>query len=175
MNRFHAKRRVSNFPAVANRGPPTSTARTEGLARPQDLSVIQQPVIVANGDDDRMVPTKKSVVMALRLPNAELVIYPDAAAAAPSRLRAIRADGSRAPRTAVGAQCSRRRGRGRRFRAVLPGGGGCVSRPKPGFDLRPRSRSGQSRREPRSGARHHAGRGRDRRSPGRELTVPLSA
>ncbi|MFJ9151697.1 alpha/beta fold hydrolase [Streptomyces sp. NPDC102270] len=49
-----------------------------GLARPQDLSVIQQPVLVANGDDDRMVPTQNSVAMARRLPNAELVIYPDA-------------------------------------------------------------------------------------------------
>ena len=49
-----------------------------GLARPQDLSVIQQPVLVANGDDDRMVPTPNSVDMARRLPNAELVIYPDA-------------------------------------------------------------------------------------------------
>ncbi|MFJ9009467.1 alpha/beta fold hydrolase [Streptomyces canus] len=49
-----------------------------GLARPQDLSVIQQPVLVANGDDDRMVPTQNSVDLARRLPNAELVIYPDA-------------------------------------------------------------------------------------------------
>jgi pimeloyl-ACP methyl ester carboxylesterase len=49
-----------------------------GLARPQDLSVIQQPVLVANGDDDRMVPTQNSVDMARRLPKAELVIYPDA-------------------------------------------------------------------------------------------------
>ena len=49
-----------------------------GLARPQDLSVIQQPVLVANGDDDRMVPTPNSADMARRLPNAELVIYPDA-------------------------------------------------------------------------------------------------
>jgi len=49
-----------------------------GLARPQDLSVIQQPVLVANGDDDRMVPTKNSVAMARRLPNAELEVYPDA-------------------------------------------------------------------------------------------------
>ena len=49
-----------------------------GLARPQDLSGIQQPVLVANGDNDRMVPTPNSADMARRLPNAELVIYPDA-------------------------------------------------------------------------------------------------
>ena len=49
-----------------------------GLARPQDLSVIQQPVLVANGDNDRMVPTQNSADMARRLSHAELVIYPDA-------------------------------------------------------------------------------------------------
>ena len=43
-----------------------------------DLSVIRQPVLVANGETDRMVPTSNSVDLAQRLPNAELVIYPDA-------------------------------------------------------------------------------------------------
>ncbi|MDQ0585770.1 alpha/beta fold hydrolase [Streptomyces rishiriensis] len=49
-----------------------------GLERPHDLSVIHQPVLVANGDSDRMVPSKNSADLARRLPNAELVIYPDA-------------------------------------------------------------------------------------------------
>lgn len=49
-----------------------------GLAQPQDLSVIHQPVLVANGDNDRMVPTKNSSELARRLPNADLVVYPDA-------------------------------------------------------------------------------------------------
>ncbi|MEU6352687.1 alpha/beta hydrolase [Streptomyces sp. NPDC047072] len=49
-----------------------------GLERPHDLSGVQQPVLVANGDNDRMVPTPNSVDLARRLPNAELVIYPDA-------------------------------------------------------------------------------------------------
>jgi pimeloyl-ACP methyl ester carboxylesterase len=48
-----------------------------GLARPQDLSVIKVPVLVANGDDDRMVPTPNSYDLDRRLPNSELVIYPD--------------------------------------------------------------------------------------------------
>ncbi|NEE08520.1 alpha/beta hydrolase [Streptomyces sp. SID7499] len=48
-----------------------------GLAQPQDLSAIKQPVLVANGDNDRMVPTSNSYDMARRLPNSELVIYPD--------------------------------------------------------------------------------------------------
>jgi pimeloyl-ACP methyl ester carboxylesterase len=49
-----------------------------GLQRPADLSGIHQPVLVANGDDDRMVPTSNSYDLARRLPNATLRIYPDA-------------------------------------------------------------------------------------------------
>ncbi|MFF7314918.1 alpha/beta fold hydrolase [Streptomyces sp. NPDC008137] len=48
-----------------------------GLAQPQDLSVIKIPVLVANGDDDRMVPTSNTYDLDRRLPNSELVIYPD--------------------------------------------------------------------------------------------------
>jgi len=43
-----------------------------------DLSRIHQPVLVANGESDRMVPTSNSVDLAQRLPDADLVIYPDA-------------------------------------------------------------------------------------------------
>ena len=49
-----------------------------GLEQPQDLSVIRQPVLVANGESDRMVPTQNSVDLARRLPDSDLVIYPDA-------------------------------------------------------------------------------------------------
>jgi pimeloyl-ACP methyl ester carboxylesterase len=49
-----------------------------GLEEPSDLSVIHQPVLVANGDSDKMVPTKNSADLARRLPDSELVIYPDA-------------------------------------------------------------------------------------------------
>lgn len=49
-----------------------------GLQSPADLSVVRQPTLVANGESDRMVPTTNSVDLADRLPNAELVIYPDA-------------------------------------------------------------------------------------------------
>ncbi|OHV43500.1 alpha/beta hydrolase [Pseudofrankia sp. BMG5.36] len=49
-----------------------------GLEQPSDLSVIHQPVLVANGESDRMVPTKNSADLARRLPDSELVIYPDA-------------------------------------------------------------------------------------------------
>ncbi len=49
-----------------------------GRKAPADLSVIRQPVLVVNGDDDRMVPTPNSHELARRLPNSRLVIYPDA-------------------------------------------------------------------------------------------------
>ncbi|HWW89539.1 MAG TPA: alpha/beta hydrolase [Solirubrobacteraceae bacterium] len=43
------------------------------------LAGITQPVLVANGDNDRMVGTKNSYLLAESLPNARLKIYPDAA------------------------------------------------------------------------------------------------
>lgn len=52
--------------------------RVWGQKAPADLSVIQQPVLVVNGDSDRMVPTANSHDLARRLPNSHLVIYPDA-------------------------------------------------------------------------------------------------
>ena len=52
--------------------------RAWGQKRPADLSVVKQPVLVANGDDDRMVPTSNSYDLAKRLPNSQLIIYPDA-------------------------------------------------------------------------------------------------
>lgn len=48
------------------------------LQAPQDLSVITQPTFVANGDDDRMVPTENSHDLARRIPGAKLAIYADA-------------------------------------------------------------------------------------------------
>jgi pimeloyl-ACP methyl ester carboxylesterase len=49
-----------------------------GVQQPTDLSRISQPVLVVNGDHDRMVPTRNSADLARRLPNAQLTIYPDA-------------------------------------------------------------------------------------------------
>ena len=42
-----------------------------------DLSTVRQPVLVANGESDRMVPTKNTHDLARRLPNSDLIIYPD--------------------------------------------------------------------------------------------------
>jgi pimeloyl-ACP methyl ester carboxylesterase len=49
-----------------------------GRQAQQDLAAIRTPVLVANGDQDRMVPTSNSIDLAHRLPNAELVLYEDA-------------------------------------------------------------------------------------------------
>lgn len=49
-----------------------------GRQATQDLGRIRVPVLVANGDNDIMVPTSNSRDMARRIPGAELVIYPDA-------------------------------------------------------------------------------------------------
>jgi pimeloyl-ACP methyl ester carboxylesterase len=42
------------------------------------LGGITQPTLVANGNNDIMVPTVNSYLLAGHLPNAELLIYPDA-------------------------------------------------------------------------------------------------
>jgi len=49
-----------------------------GRRAPMDLTAIEHPVLVANGEDDRMLPTRASFDLAHRLPNASLRIYPDA-------------------------------------------------------------------------------------------------
>ncbi|WP_314944711.1 alpha/beta hydrolase [Bradyrhizobium cosmicum] len=49
-----------------------------GTQAQQDLGAIRNPVLVANGDCDKMVPSSNSTDLARRLPNAELVLYGDA-------------------------------------------------------------------------------------------------
>ena len=51
--------------------------RHAGQSQPDDLSLITQPVFVANGDHDLMVDSSHSADMARRLPNAQLKIYPN--------------------------------------------------------------------------------------------------
>ncbi|WP_151447212.1 alpha/beta fold hydrolase [Lacisediminimonas profundi] len=52
--------------------------RAWGQKEPADLSVVKHPVLVVNGDADRMVPTQNTRDLARRLPNSTLIIYPDA-------------------------------------------------------------------------------------------------
>ncbi|EJG02051.1 alpha/beta hydrolase fold protein [Flavobacterium sp. F52] len=49
-----------------------------GNDNPANLSVFKHPVLVVNGDNDRMVPTPNSYDLAKRFPNAEkVIIYPN--------------------------------------------------------------------------------------------------
>ena len=51
--------------------------RSWGSKQPEDLSRVHQPALVVNGDSDRMVPSINTHELARRLPNSELIIYPD--------------------------------------------------------------------------------------------------
>lgn len=51
--------------------------RRWGLSPSADLGVITQPTLIANGDNDRMVPSVLSSDLHRRIPGSELVIYPD--------------------------------------------------------------------------------------------------
>ncbi|MFM2071029.1 MAG: hypothetical protein RLZZ623_1292, partial [Actinomycetota bacterium] len=48
-----------------------------GRSTPVDLSTIMQPTLIANGDNDRMVPSVLSEDLHHRIKNSELIIYPD--------------------------------------------------------------------------------------------------
>jgi pimeloyl-ACP methyl ester carboxylesterase len=48
------------------------------FAKLSRLASIQAPTLVANGDNEIMVPTVNSYLLAGHLPNATLKIYPDA-------------------------------------------------------------------------------------------------
>lgn len=48
-----------------------------GRSAPADLSRITQPTLIANGDNDRMVPTALSWDLHRRIKGSELIIYPD--------------------------------------------------------------------------------------------------
>ncbi|KQU06999.1 alpha/beta hydrolase [Rhodococcus sp. Leaf7] len=63
---------------------PVSTLRTQlaaikkyGRSAPSDLSLITQPTLIANGDNDRMVPSILSEDLHRRIAGSELIIYPD--------------------------------------------------------------------------------------------------
>jgi pimeloyl-ACP methyl ester carboxylesterase len=51
--------------------------KTWGRGAPHDLSKITQPTLIANGDNDRMVPSTLSEDLHRRIQGSELIIYPD--------------------------------------------------------------------------------------------------
>lgn len=48
-----------------------------GRGAPDDLTKVIAPTLIANGDHDRMVPSVLSDDLHRRIPNSELIIYPD--------------------------------------------------------------------------------------------------
>jgi pimeloyl-ACP methyl ester carboxylesterase len=48
-----------------------------GRDTPDDLSKLTQPTLIANGDNDRMVPSTLSEDLHRRIEGSELIIYPD--------------------------------------------------------------------------------------------------
>jgi pimeloyl-ACP methyl ester carboxylesterase len=62
--------RDAQLDAITQWGAPDPTC----LSR---LAAIKQPALVANGDNDIMVPTKNTELLGKHLPNATVKIYPD--------------------------------------------------------------------------------------------------
>jgi pimeloyl-ACP methyl ester carboxylesterase len=48
-----------------------------GRSAPSDLSKLTQPTLIANGDNDRMVPSEMSEDLHRRIKDSELIIYPN--------------------------------------------------------------------------------------------------
>ncbi|MDX3548262.1 alpha/beta fold hydrolase [Streptomyces europaeiscabiei] len=48
-----------------------------GRSAPDDLSTITQPTLIANGDNDRMVPSVLSEDLHRRIKDSKVIIYPD--------------------------------------------------------------------------------------------------
>ncbi len=48
-----------------------------GRSAPSDLSTFTQPTLIANGDHDRMVPSRLSNDLHERIRGSELIVYPD--------------------------------------------------------------------------------------------------
>lgn len=75
-----AERRDDRVPATTLRAAAAQLLAIKrwGSQPPMDLSAVTVPVLVANGEDDRMLATRGSIDLAHRLPDAQLVLYPDA-------------------------------------------------------------------------------------------------
>ncbi|PGZ92718.1 alpha/beta hydrolase [Bacillus sp. AFS029533] len=75
-----ARRKESRAPLVK---PESVQAQIKGAGAWRTISTfdrlgeIKQPVLVANGNRDIMIPTVNSYIISQRIPNAQLIIYPD--------------------------------------------------------------------------------------------------
>jgi pimeloyl-ACP methyl ester carboxylesterase len=54
-----------------------SAIKKWGHSTPADLSKVTKPTLIANGDNDRMVPSVLSEDLHRRIAGSELIIYPD--------------------------------------------------------------------------------------------------
>jgi pimeloyl-ACP methyl ester carboxylesterase len=50
----------------------------QSLQAPQDLSILNHPVLIVNGEDDKMVPISNSYELKKRIKNSEIIVYKDA-------------------------------------------------------------------------------------------------
>jgi pimeloyl-ACP methyl ester carboxylesterase len=71
---FAALVSAATWKAMLSAGSDVGTPETSLLRR---VGAITQPVLVANGNEDVMIPTFQSYALAQAIPNARLVIYPD--------------------------------------------------------------------------------------------------
>jgi len=82
INRLGSRREDRDAPvSLATRDAHLSAIETWGIpdsTRLSRLAGITQPTLVANGDNDIMVPTENTYLLADHLPSARLIIYPDA-------------------------------------------------------------------------------------------------
>lgn len=74
------ERSVDRVPATSLRGAARQLAAISrwGTRAPMDLGALPHPTLVANGEDDRMLATRGSFELAHRIPDARLIVYPDA-------------------------------------------------------------------------------------------------
>jgi pimeloyl-ACP methyl ester carboxylesterase len=78
---FSREQDRDEIPALAVRDAQAEAITDWGIPDPSKLARlagITQPTLVANGNSDIMVPTVNSYLLAGHIPNAELIIYPDA-------------------------------------------------------------------------------------------------
>ena len=82
IDRLGSRREDRDAPvSLATRDAHLSAIETWGIPDPtclNRLAGITQPTLLANGDNDIMVPTENTYLLADHLPNARLSIYPDA-------------------------------------------------------------------------------------------------
>ncbi|MBK8904337.1 MAG: alpha/beta hydrolase [Anaerolineaceae bacterium] len=73
--RTHNRDKATSLKAISSQ---LKAITAWGQQKPSDLSGILHPALVVNGETDKMILSSNSVDLAQRLPNAELILYPDA-------------------------------------------------------------------------------------------------